>query len=102
MRGKLVALAGVLLVVLIMPTLTHVNVVKALAHGDALGLLDCTAILQGGRIMFYGSVRFSQTGQGVTFAVIGGTQSFRNAQGVVLAKDGKFKGDKGTFLTFKL
>jgi hypothetical protein len=38
----------------------------------------------------------------VRFAVIGGTGSFRTAQGAVLAKDGKFKGDKGTFLTFKL
>jgi len=38
----------------------------------------------------------------VTFAIIGGTGSFAQARGTVLAKDTVFKGDKGTSLTFKL
>ncbi len=82
--------------------INDIVVVRLLAKGDLIGLVDGTLILPGGRIMLAGSSRVSAFERGARFAVVGGTGSFRNAQGTALVKNGKLNGHSGQYLTIEL
>jgi hypothetical protein len=82
------------------------QVVKTELEGDdALAILDATALLSSGRVVFSGSFRtglnFVHTVD-VPFAVLGGTGSYDGARGTAFTRNGTFQGLDGTFLRIEL
>ena len=72
---------------------------------DALAILDGTAILPAGRIVFYGSFHTGLSFRhvaAVPFAITGGTGSYDAARGTVVTRAGKLKGAEGTVLDFEV
>src|SRR5207247_3737097 len=82
---------------------THVDFVRPLGKkGNALGILDCTVETPNGDLAFYGAVRFSEFGAGVTLPVTGGTGAYWGARGTVTIKLGKLQGHTGAFINFDI
>ena len=83
---------------------THVNILRPLGKKgeNALGILDCTVEAPNGDLTFYGAVRLSEFGPGVTLPVTGGTGDYWGARGTVTIKLGKLQGHSGAFVTFDI
>jgi hypothetical protein len=79
---------------------TRVQAVEFLTFGDVVVILDCTANLPDGAIMFYGSFRFSDPAP--VWAVIGGNGAYAGASGTVTGTADNVGGDDGTLLTFDI
>lgn len=82
---------------------TRVQVVDA-GGGDPFQILDCTVELDGGKLVFYGSFRGSESaGPGAVFPLMGGTGRYSGAEGTVTARmDELDDGTKGVRIAFDL
>jgi len=84
----------------LMGRLTFVKVLRK--ANDVFFILDITTHLPGGEITVYGDGKFGGFRNGLKFAITGGTGSYNQAQGAVLAKFGRCDGKAGIRLTFNL
>ena len=79
----------------------RVEIVKHRGKDD-LFILDGTAKLEGGSIVFYGAARVSQFETGIAFPVTGGSGIYEHASGKVTAVTDKVSGTSGVLLSFDL
>ncbi len=78
---------------------TRVQVVEVLRR-DVVVILDCTANLPDGAIMFYGAFRLSNPAP--VFAVVGGNGAYTGVTGTVTTTAETIGGEDGTLLTFDI
>ncbi len=78
---------------------TAVTMTSGTSMADAVGLIDCHIVLDGGSVLFNGSVSLKDLGTGVTVPVIGGTGRYAGAGGSVTMKA---PDDKHTNMDFDL
>jgi hypothetical protein len=78
----------------------HGQVVKFIGDNDGLITIDVTVDLDAGKIMAYGAAKFSEFDAAEPpFAVIGGTELYRDASGEVSFEEGVTLCDKKGSLT---
>jgi hypothetical protein len=78
---------------------TFVRVRKRL---NIVFIVDFTASLHNGKVTAYGAGRAAKFGPGLKVAITGGTESYNDARGAVLLRNGQCGGKPGLHFTFNL
>ena len=77
--------------------------IRPLGKRNGVFYIDATGIFKTGKIMVSGAATFAKIeGKGAKFAVTGGTGAYREAEGTLIAKSGRCRGNPGVLLTFRL
>ena len=76
--------------------------VKKTSKRDGHFVADVTTNLPQGKLMIYGSSKFSNFEKGVRFAITGGTGAYAGARGSVVVREAKCRGARGTRVTYSI